>query len=204
MIKQVFIDFDGTIVDCKERLYRLFIDLTETNENQLSNEVYWKYKQAGYKQNQMLGVINYQNVEYFTTQWKQRIESKEYLQYDAISEDTKSVLKYLYNRYKLYLVSNRQSKKNLIWQLETLGIAEKFEEVLVTEQMCTKSQLINKMLENGEHAIMIGDTVEDIVEAKKMQLKTICVKSGVVPWREIQEQKPWKMVESLVEIKELI
>ena len=46
-MRKIFWDLDGTILDIRQRLYRLFCEL---NDTQIGFEKYWQLKEAGYNQ----------------------------------------------------------------------------------------------------------------------------------------------------------
>ena len=54
MMRKIFWDLDGTILDIRQRLYRLFCELTDT---QIGFGKYWQLKEAGYNQAKMLSYI---------------------------------------------------------------------------------------------------------------------------------------------------
>src|SRR6266542_1760794 len=117
-MKNIFFDLDGTLFDSQERLYRLYIKLTNSN---LSSEQYWAFKKA-MKSNQWIlkNHLNWEQIKIknFEEQWMLLIEDDEYLAIDKPFPYTKEVLKRLISiGINLFIVTNRQFQEKVIKQL---------------------------------------------------------------------------------------
>ena len=110
---KIFFDFDGTLLDSSERLYRLFCDLIP--DCTFSKEQYWEMKRNKINHKMILEQFFPQyNYEEFEQKWMSLIEKEEYLNYNSLYKFSKDVLEKLYLDNELYLLTARQSKENLL------------------------------------------------------------------------------------------
>ena len=124
----IFFDFDGTLVDSSERLYRLFCDLI--SECNFTKEEYWKLKRSKINHQTILEkYFSTYDFEKFNDEWLDLIESDKYLLYDELYSDTKKVLQNLSVDNSLYLVTARQSRVKLVSELERFDILKYFTKV---------------------------------------------------------------------------
>lgn len=73
-------DLDGTLIDSKLRLYRLFQHLA--TDSTLSYEQYWAFKQKKISNDKLLSSLfgfSEKQITEFTTRWMSLIESQEFL-----------------------------------------------------------------------------------------------------------------------------
>lgn len=188
----VFWDLDGTIVDCRKRLYKLFCTLT--GGEVLNFNKYWLYKNKGYNQNEMLGLVGYKNSDdIFRQMWLKKIELPEWLILDELQPGVNDVLEGL-NRvgFKQYIVTNRQNIEGTLGELERLGIKRFFFEVLVTQQQCDKVSLIKRQRELviSSSDFFIGDSPEDIMTAKTLNVHSIAVASDEMRGDALKKYNP--------------
>ncbi len=177
----IFFDLDGTLIDSRLRLYRLFCNLT--NQTLLSFEEYWKLKRNMSDHRKILSeYFNYTDdkIDTFQKEWLNLIETEEYLSIDKLFDFTKNVLDNLtVKNFNLYIVTARQSKLMAYKQLLAIGIFDYFKAILVTENKKSKAQLILDTVNNlNENDILIGDTGLDIKTAKELNIKSMAVLSG--------------------------
>lgn len=179
-IKTLFFDLDGTLIDSRERLYRLFIHLAPNPT--ISFDEYWNYKMAK-KSNEWIlknkfGIKENAAIESFTRNWMKKIESPQYLALDKLFPDTISVLDKLHNVVSMYIITARQHPSNLMLQLENLDLIKYFKSVLVTEQKNSKTDLIRSLDFPLNASAIIGDTGEETLVGKELGLITINVLTG--------------------------
>jgi len=176
------IDFDGTLINCNYRIYKLFSDLIFPCK--ISFDKYINLKKRGIKNNTIL-INNFQFNEQelldFNVLWFKKIESKFYLQFNQLFDFTKEALSILSSLGTLYLVSNRRYDKLLKNELEELDLYEFLKSAHATLQNASKSDIIkrNIIIDESSFSFMIGDTEEDIIEAKKIGINSVAVLSGV-------------------------
>lgn len=180
-MSNIFIDLDGTILDSKQRVYKLFIDLSGEN---LTFENYWNYKRDLFSNEWILEEMFYftkDQIDLFSTKWLQKIESNEYLAYDKLfNSSIKALRNMIDNGAKLHLVTSRQFASKVSEQLNKLKIHNYLKTILVTEAKISKLDLIKKsnIIINEKVDLFIGDTGVDINTGKALKIKTIAVLSG--------------------------
>ena len=175
-IDTIFFDMDGTLVDCRQRLYSLFVELTGTC---LSYEEYWDYKRKGYNQKNMLGLVNHQEAfdGEFGQKWLVNVERDDLLRMDTLHDGARKTLESLYKAgIKLYVVTNRQRIGALKKQLAYLKIDEYFVKVISTLQRCSKAEAVKHCDDISiSKAVFIGDSEEDIQAAKDLGILGVLV-----------------------------
>mgnify|MGYP003139268742 FL=1 len=83
--KNLYVDFDGTLIDPSKRLYRLFSELNPTSRK-ISFSEYWDLKNTGLTQESLLTNIlrlNPRQVTNFKAGWLSEIENPELLALDC-------------------------------------------------------------------------------------------------------------------------
>ena len=84
LILNIIFDFDGTLIDSKERLFKLFSFLV--SESELNFEDYWTLKKQGIGHAEILEKqFNYQSnaIQEFQIKWHQEIEKNYWINYDT-------------------------------------------------------------------------------------------------------------------------
>lgn len=191
MARNIFFDFDGTILNSQKRMYRLFCELCP--ETCFSYEEYWEIKRNRINQNDFLKkYFNYtdEQISLFKNNWMEKIEEESRLLEDKPIENISDVFMNLAKDNKLYIVTNRQSKYLAIKQIKDLSLFDFFEDILVTEQKKTKADLIKEKVAVKADDIFIGDTGEDILTAKELGIKSIAVSYGFLNKDILAEYKP--------------
>lgn len=170
-------DLDGTLVDSRYRLYKLFCDLT--GEDGLSFNQYWDYKKQGYNQRKMLReVVHYTkgSLESFHKLWLENIEDFRRLRDDTLKRNVKDILRRLYDKgYTMFVVTNRQNYENTVMQLENLEILSYFKAVYNTAQKCKKSEIVLYNMVPAPTDIFVGDSDEDIIAAEELGIISVMV-----------------------------
>lgn len=200
-MKKYIFDLDGTLVDASDRLYDLFQFLIP--ESKLMKKEYWNLKRDKVN-HQMILERYFQNKSFedFNAKWLNLIEKTEYLEKDKLYDDTIATLKKLSGNNEIYLLTARQNKKNLLVELERLGIAQYFKKILVTEARCSKAELL-KQVQFSSEDYFISDMGKDIAIGNAAGLKTIAIMHGFMSGEKLAEYNPWKMVETLEELVEI-
>ncbi len=184
-----FFDLDGPILDVSEKYYRVYADLmAEKGFDYLDKNKYWNRKREKVPEIDTLSLSQAQDYysEYNVKRLK-RIEADEYMKYDELQPGALKALEVLGSGYKLVLVTMRSSKTQLIKQLRSFGICEKFDEILCTGQQSphqrwrAKYQIIldHWPQVNFETSYFIGDTETDIFAAKELGCTSIAVLNGL-------------------------
>lgn len=196
---KIFFDFDGTLLDSSERLYRLFCDLI--SDCTFSKEQYWEMKRNKINHKMILEQFFPQyNYEEFEQKWMSLIEKEEYLNYNSLYKFSKDVLEKLYLDNELYLLTARQSKENLLKELKRFDIDKYFTEVLVTENKRTKLDMLNE-IRLSKNDILVGDTGKDIQTAEAAGIKSVAVTDGFMSEEKLKEYCPDYLINNLSSFK---
>ena len=196
----IFFDLDGTLVDSSERMYFLFCDLIP--ECTFTKEEYWSYKRDKITHQDIIKkFFPKYNFGEFNIKWLSLIEKKKYLKFDKLYDFTIDLLESL--KQNRYLITARQSKENLLEELESLKIIKYFNEIYVTENKFTKEDLFRNM-KLDRNCILVTDTGKDIMMAKKVNLKTIGVTWGFMSKNKLIEYKPDFLIDRQGKLKEIL
>ncbi len=199
-LKYLFFDLDGTLIDSRTRLYTLFEDLT--GDSKLSFDEYWSYKCAK-KSNQWVleEKLDYSDwmVQTFQELWMSKIEDDHYLAMDILFSNTVSCLEMFHGSCDLFVVSARQFSRKAELQLEMLGIAHFFKDVLITEQKRSKEELIRSLglglTQNN--SVIIGDTGEETLAGKALEIFTVNTLTGFRNREVLASYQPDLIVDNL-------
>jgi phosphoglycolate phosphatase len=178
----LFFDLDGTLIDCRLRLFTLFTNLTR--QTKLDFEAYWELKRNMHSQAWLLkNVFSYTDteIEEFKTSWLAEVEKTEYLEMDQLFGYTKPVLEQLKAaNFNLYIITARQNKAAAAHQLKKFNLLNSFKDLIVASPPETKKNAIKQQgFKLYETDFLISDTTEDIQTAKELNIKSIAVLSGI-------------------------
>jgi phosphoglycolate phosphatase len=176
----IVFDLDGTLIDARARLYRLFQHLAP--ESPLSFSEYWAFKRRGLSNAHLLAdelVWDEAAIVGFTREWMRLIEAPEFLALDEPMPGVADALARLAERAELHLCTARQLPAAAAAQLQRLGLRRWFKTVLVTEQHDDKQSVLARQLPQlrpGDW--MVGDTGKDMQAGRALGLRTCAVLSG--------------------------
>jgi len=124
-------------------------------------------------------------LEKFSKIWIDKIEKKTYLLYDTLFNETNYLLSEL-NKDRLILLTMRNNRENLLWELKKLGLIENFEFILTCSPLKNKDKTVpllkfvrDKKLNLNKNSIIIGDSETDIVTGKNLNMTTLAVCYGI-------------------------
>ena len=204
----IIFDLDGTLIDSSERMYQLFKELVP--QCQFSKQQYWNLKRDKITHELIIkryfSQINY---EEFDSKWMSLIETKEYLKFDKVFDNTIPVLEELKNIYSLQLLTARQSRKELISELDEMNLYQYFDHIFITEARQTKEQILNDAIRKSviskmEGDILIGDMGKDILLGKREKYKTIAVTYGFMNKKRLLQYSPDVVIDNLTDLVKLL
>ena len=107
-------DFDGTIICNKKRLYKFFIDNIDNKYKEaLTEDEFWALKKLGINEIEWINKQYKDNIS--IKEWNERkkeiIESKDYLNYNKLFDFSVETLKKLSDKYNLILITRRSNEK---------------------------------------------------------------------------------------------
>lgn len=199
-------DLDGTLICSRERLYRLFLDITGIRS--LSYEDYWGHK-FNKLSNQKILTSFYgwsdEQTKSFTDEWMSNIEDDTYLALDTPIPGVHRFLDRARELGVLSLCTARQSKSQLAKQLLSLNLSHYFDNILVTEQKLTKVDLISSFVENlNSSDWLVGDTGHDINTAKELGIKSCAVLTGFMLEENLVTYEPDLIISDVTEFKDVV
>jgi phosphoglycolate phosphatase len=184
-------DLDGTLIDSRPRLYRLFQQLVP--QSHLTFDGYWAFKQKKIS-NEAILVKEFSfdrvRIDRFVSEWMSKIEAPEFLALDQNFPSMHKTLKRLQSEATLYVCTARQTKEPVIDQLNRLGILSYFEDIMVTEQRKSKVELISLISSLGSRDWIIGDTGLDIQVGRELGIKTCAVLTGFLSEASLRQYMP--------------
>lgn len=210
-MKYLFFDLDGPILDVSEKFYRIYSDIMRRfGYPVLPKSEYWRLKRT---RTPIPAIVERTAPAHFVEQYVEErlrvIESVEYLKYDAVHEGVMSLLKQLGQRLPLVLVTLRNKRAALDWELEHLALRPCFQEVLTMEDnhgdYTIKVRLIQDFLK-GEQPVgtLIGDTEADIKAAQTLGLRSVGVSFGIRERSYLEALKPDYIVDDVPQLLELL
>ena len=200
MDRNLFIDYDGTLIDSRRRQYELFVELAGNVD--ISLKQYWYDKRKGMKQSDMLKkYLNFttEEISDFSSLWMKSIEDSERLKADELIAGVPEFLDGVKRHFNLHLVTGRQNHEFLIRQMQALEVYGYFASILNTAQCISKSNLICAHVKVGKEDVIIGDSEEDVLAGKELKIYTVAVTSGATSYEKLKELTPNLILESVAE-----
>lgn len=184
-MRTFYFDLDGTILEVKDRLYALYVDIvSELGGKTLAKGVYWQAKRRQVPEELIARKSNIGDVSRYLRLRQERLELPEYLKYDKLMPQALESLAQLKPTNKIALVTLRKSKSNLYEQLHNLALEPLFDRVLIggdgEEPWKLKAEMISR--ENSfepYNSVIIGDTETEIRAGKFLNISTVAVLSGM-------------------------
>lgn len=178
----IFLDLDGTILDGKLKHYNCYRDILIKDGGQpLDMDIYWDMKRSKIKRTIALERSFYKkSYEDFYKQWIDNIEKKAYLEYDFLKPDViDTIQNWRSTVNRVFLITMRNNRENLLWQLAKLNIFNLFDGVFSCRNLdnVTKYDAIRDI--NFNTGLVIGDTEQDVELAKKCGIKCIGITNGL-------------------------
>lgn len=178
-----YIDFDGTIVSNKKRLYQFFLDhIPDQFKNCLTEDEFWLLKRMQINEIDWLNNVFKIEIDRNTydAQKINEIESETYLQLDYLIDPSKEALRKIGEKYNVVLVSRRTNADALRKEINELEITKYLDKIIIVpHDNSTKSEHIRRALQVHDGDILIGDTEDDIACGMKLGIVTYFVKTGI-------------------------
>ena len=185
MIKHIFLDFNGTLLDDRELCLDLLnVFLREQNKKEVDMETYKNifgfpvidyYIRAG---------LTFDN-ESFESMADRFIDQYKKLSLNCkLYDDVKDTLRYLRDKDIKLIMLSASEINNLLYQTDYYSITEYFDEILGTNNIYAQSKEsvgINFIKENNidlDECLFIGDTNHDYDVAQKMGIDVMLVLCG--------------------------
>lgn len=187
-------DLDGTLIDVSLRDYKIYTDIVHSlNGTPMKYDVYWslrKNKTDIFYILEQSGIINDIETNFFLQKRKELMERSEYLKLDVLIPGVATTLEKLAKSYDIYIVTIRYNKENTIEQLHQLGL-DKYKLYIASGG---KVEYLKKI---PNLCVMVGDTENDILPAKKLGIQSVAVLSGIRNKTQLEVMEPSYIIESV-------
>ncbi len=207
---KLFCDLDGTLLDVSVRHYKIYVEVTtDFGGKPLDKKAYWDLKRSKAKWPEILPAsgLKAEVVDKYLDKFRDKIESPEYLKLDQPFPGVIEVIEELAGMYQCYLVSLRRNANSLRAELEWLGLAPYFTQVLMghseSDGVDVKVPLIRSVL-GTDIGVIIGDTEADILTGKKLGLTTIAVASGLRTRELLVELQPDHIIDTIADVPAIL
>ncbi len=207
---KIFLDFDGPLIDNSCRLYTLYTDLiSEFDKQPLPIESYWNLKRDRVKEEKILQISGLNDPVLIAQYLKKRfdcIESKHYLRLNKIVDGCFDTLRFLKQQGETILITTRQNKENLFWEVIQKKLNPFFSKILCGfDTSLSPSEIKMKMVKengfmDGSKGIIIGDTEAEIICGQKVGLFTIAITSGIRSIDYLVTLKPGRIFNSITQV----
>lgn len=190
-VVNLIFDLDGTLIDSRQRLYRLFQQLVPSSK--LTFESYWTLKRGKVSNENILTKefgFDAVAVECFVFDWMASIETPELLAFDTNFPGMHEALHRLSKQARLHVCTARQHRQSAVDQIDRLGLLPFFESIMVTEQSKSKEELIASVSGLGSQDWIIGDTGKDIKVGQELGIKSCAVLSGFLSEKSLRPYGP--------------
>lgn len=181
--RKCFIDFDGTIVSNKKRLYRFFIDnIPAEYADVLSEDEFWQLKRMAVNEIEWL---NKQfDMNFSVSDWaaikQSLIETPKYLCHEELFDFSHEALRELSKKFFLVLVTRRENHAGVMEEITRFGLMEYFDDIIVLKHDRTsKSSAVISRYTVSANDIFVGDTEDDIRAGQELGCLTYLVLSGI-------------------------
>jgi phosphoglycolate phosphatase len=210
-MKSIFFDFDGTIVDVSERIYRLYSDLVlQYKQQTITKDIYLSLKKNKLSEELILRKTIEEDsiIKKIIRKRKELLESI-YTKYDFLIPEVVKTLSDLHQNHNLYLVSYRKNEKNLLKEIRQFYLHSFFKKIIISGNSSNKTGIEFKtkaILDEhpGENDVIVGDTEDDIMTGKALGLTTVAVLSGMRSRAYLETLKPDFILSSLVEMDKVV
>lgn len=197
-MSQIFLDLDGTLLESRTRLHRLFSHMV--SDCTLTFEEYWRHKRAKISHAEILTkhlAWPPEKITEFENRWLELIEKPEWLALDEPLPGVTEALGRLATRHALYLVTARQMTGPVLEQVGRLGWPSLFTGVLVTgghpsdKRRTSKESLIRRTVSSLQPSDwMVGDAGLDIRTGQALGVRTAAVLTGFLSRESLEPYKP--------------
>jgi phosphoglycolate phosphatase len=203
--KCIILDLDGTLLDCRERLYTLFSELVPGCT--LTAHEYWELKRKKNTHDVILKNLfgwSDERIQEFEVSWLNKIENKKYLNLDKPVENATNFLKQVSLLYHTVLLTSRQLPENVFWQLNKLKWSKYFNEVQVSAGRKKVNILKRMNLAQYNTVYMVGDTGEDIQAAQTVGAIAVAVINGFRDEQVLKTYSPDLLLPSIVDFLKIM
>ncbi len=206
----LFLDFDGTLVDISEKYWWVYSGFMQSRGGALpARELFWQTKRDGGSDATLLSSagLDPRLAPELKAHIQGNIETNAALSRDTVFPGTESLLESLGRSHTLILISARKNPSNLRDQITSLGLDRYFAEILTAagenESLpgghTAKSVVLSgsRWIKPGAEALIAGDAAMDVLTGKALGIRTCAVLSGIRTRRFLEKLQPDHIVDSI-------
>lgn len=185
MIDTIIFDLDGPLLEVRMRLHQCYSDILRRHGfDPMAIDEYWIMKRNRKDRREQLAYSGAECIyDKFLQEWIDTIERPEYLRFDRLQPGALESMSFFKAKgIRLILATMRQSRENLLQELEFLGINSFFSQIVVcphTDGGEGKARLVTQLGVEPARCLWIGDTEADILAARCLGCKIWAVTCGV-------------------------
>lgn len=164
-MKNIFFDFDGTLVNTNKRQYLCFVTTVQKMKltTNISFQKYLDLKETHLSNAEIYQLLfpEHNNLNLFLKIFIKNIENISLLAKDEVQKNSKDYLNEVKN-IDLYLVTNRQNKNKLVMQLHYLGLNKYFNKIILSRNYSSKKEaLLSNKINIYPKDLFISDDISD-------------------------------------------
>lgn len=196
-MKAIIFDFDGVIHDTREDLFKLHKQFhPEENYEIWLQEAFGKNSRVYFE-----AKFDEKQKKEFNNLWTEVHKELE------IHDEMKAFLLKLKKKLPLFIITSN-TEENLNLYFESNNLSNLFDDILGAETHHTKTEkfqiLFQKYNLKSDEVLFITDTLGDILEANKVNVKTIAVDFGYHERVDLEKGNPFRIVSNLNELLTII
>ena len=210
-LKRIYFDLDGPIIDVAPKFYHLYTKLFKAGGHAtLSRDEYWALKRAKVPEDKIAArTAPPEFVRDYVVERVRIIEDTKFLAHDALVEGAVDLLTALERRHELVLVTLRNRRESLMWELKHFDLERHFREILTKENnhgdYRIKMELIAAFCKGEKPSgVIVGDTESDIRAGQELGLSTVAVTCGIRTKEYLQALRPDYIIDSMNQLSDII
>jgi len=198
-MKNLALDFDGTLIEISSRDYWLYYDVMhEMGHSTLKFHEYWPLRRERYPLDRLLKINGCNDVDRYISMRMERCELPEYLRLDVVLDGTLEALQLLARHFRCYVVTARGNVKNTLDEIKSMDLLHYLSDVIVASG--PKLDALREL----DPVAMVGDTENDVFPARELGIRSIAVCSGIRSREYLKTISPDHVVENITEVPRLL
>lgn len=207
-MRNIYLDFDGTIIDSSARLYAVYKSImSEFQRPYLPKDEYWSLK----REREPYGAIlektaSGELTSEYMKRFLKKIESLDFLKLDQLLEGARESLSLLKKDNRLVLVTLRRSRENLYQELKDLKIFNLFDAIFdnfvkgVNSWEIAANSARNDPKFDKNNSIIVGDTEDTILAGRDLSIPNFVVLTGIRSEYFLKKYRPDYILEDINEL----
>jgi phosphoglycolate phosphatase-like HAD superfamily hydrolase len=161
----IIFDLDETLISTSLRQYKIVSELIR--DNKCPSFASYEKERKSQSLTNFQWLKKYQKIDqkFYLDYYLNKIETKEYLQYDTLKVDIKLLDALKLSNHKLFLISMRQNKYESIQQMKYLGLETYFQQIHFINHRLNeenpKFEVVQTIRNNHSISYFIGDNKLD-------------------------------------------